>query len=163
LDYIGDAIPDFTYGITLTAGWKGLDFTLFGTGSQGNDIFNCINRPDYAASNKLKEVFYDNRWTADNKSGTVPRAGAQNMDKYQTSDALVYDGSFFKIKQIQLGYTLPKTWMKKIFVNNLRVYGSLDDFFPSQNTRASIRRRLPIPLRGWVWTKGRILVPRRLF
>ena len=129
LDYIGDAIPDFTYGITLTAGWKGLDFTLFGTGSQGNDIFNCINRPDYAASNKLKEVFYDNRWTADNKSGTVPRAGAQNMDKYQTSDALVYDGSFFKIKQIQLGYTLPKTWMKKIFVNNLRVYGSLDDFF----------------------------------
>ena len=74
-------------------------------------------------------MFYDNRWTADNKSGNVPRAGAQNMDKYQTSDALVYDGSFFKIKQIQLGYSLPKVWLKKIFVNNLRVYGSLDDFF----------------------------------
>jgi hypothetical protein len=129
LDYIGDAIPDFTYGITLTAGWKGLDFTLFGTGSQGNDIFNCINRPDYAASNKLKEVFYDNRWTTDNKSGTVPRAGAQNMDKYQTSDALVYDGSFFKIKQIQLGYSLPKTLLKKVAISNLRLYVSLDDFF----------------------------------
>lgn len=40
LAYIGDAIPDFTYGITLTAGWKGFDLTVFGTGSQGNDIFN---------------------------------------------------------------------------------------------------------------------------
>jgi len=129
LDYIGDAIPDFTYGLTLTAAWKGIDLTVFGAGSQGNDIFNCINRPDYAASNKLKEVFYDNRWTASNKNGTVPRAGATNMDKYQTSDALVYDGSFFKIKQIQLGYTLPKNWMRKIYVNNLRVYASLDDFF----------------------------------
>lgn len=126
---IGDAIPDFTYGITLTAGWKGFDLTVFGTGSQGNDIFNCINRPDFAASNKLREVFYDNRWTASNPNGSVPRAGATNMDKYQISDALVYDGSFFKIKQIQLGYTFPKNWMKKLCVGNLRVYGSLDDFF----------------------------------
>lgn len=129
LTYIGDAIPDFTYGITLTAGWKGFDLTVFGTGSQGNDIFNCINRPDFAASNKLKEVFYDNRWTPSNTQGTVPRAGAANMDKYQISDALVYDGSFFKIKQIQLGYTLPKQWVKKLCISNLRIYGSLDDFF----------------------------------
>ena len=122
LAYIGDAIPDFTYGITLTAGWKGFDLTVFGTGSQGNDIFNCINRPDFAASNKMKEVFYDNRWTASNPNGSVPRAGATNMDKYQISDALVYDGSFFKIKQIQLGYTFPKNWMKKLCVGNLRIY-----------------------------------------
>lgn len=129
LAYIGDAIPDFTYGITLTAGWKGFDLTVFGTGSQGNDIFNCISRPDFAASNKMKEVFYDNRWTASNPNGSVPRVGATNMDKYQISDALVYDGSFFKIKQIQLGYTFPKNWMKKLCVGNLRIYGSLDDFF----------------------------------
>ncbi len=128
LTYIGDAIPDFTYGITLTAAWKGFDLTVFGTGSQGNDIFNCINRPDYAASNKLKKVFYDNRWTESNRSGTVPRAGADHMDKYMTSDALVYDGSFFKVKQIQLGYTFPKSWLQKVRVGNLRVYGSLEDF-----------------------------------
>lgn len=77
----------------------------------------------------MKEVFYDNRWTESNKSGTVPRAGANNMDKYQISDALVYDGSYFKIKQIQLGYSLPKNLLKKVFVNNLRLYASLDDFF----------------------------------
>lgn len=72
LTYIGDAIPDFTYGLTLTAAYKGIDLTVFGTGSHGNKIFNCINRPDYAASNRLKEVFYDNRWTVDNPNGTVP-------------------------------------------------------------------------------------------
>ena len=129
LDYIGDAIPDFTYGITLTAAWKGFDLTIFGTGSQGNDIFNCINRPDIPTYNKLKEVFYDNRWTKSNTGGTVPRAGAKNMDKYCVSDALVYDGSYFKIKQIQLGYSIPKQLLKKISVNSLRIYASLDDFF----------------------------------
>lgn len=129
LAYIGDAIPDFTYGLTLTAAWKGFDLTVFATGSQGNDIFNCINRSDIPTYNKMKEVFYDNRWTAANPNGTVPRAGADNMDKYCVSDALVYDGSFFKIKQIQLGYSIPKQLLKKVCVNNLRLYASLDDFF----------------------------------
>ncbi|MBE6265471.1 MAG: TonB-dependent receptor [Prevotella ruminicola] len=129
LTCIGDAIPDFTYGITLTAAYKGIDLTVFGTGSYGNQIFNCINRPDYAASNRLKEVFYDNRWTAENKNGTVPRAGANDMDKYACSSAMVYDGSFFKIKQIQLGYTLPKSLINKVFLSHARIYASLDDFF----------------------------------
>ena len=129
LTYIGDAIPDFTYGLTLTAAYKGIDLTVFGTGSHGNKIFNCINRPDYAASNRLKEVFYDNRWTVDNPNGTVPRAGANDMDKYATSSALVYDGSFFKIKQIQLGYTLPKNLINKVALSHARIYASLDDFF----------------------------------
>ncbi len=51
------------------------------------------------------------------------------MDKYQISDAMVYDGSFFKIKQIQLGYVLPAKWLRTIRMSNLRVYVSLDDFF----------------------------------
>ena len=129
LTYIGDAIPDFTYGITLTAAWKGLDLTVFGSGTHGNKIFNCINRPDYAASNRLKEVFYDNRWTVDNPNGTVPKAGAADMDKYAVSSAMVYDGSYFKIKQIQLGYTLPRNLINKVALSHVRVYASLDDFF----------------------------------
>lgn len=126
---IGDGIPSFTYGITLTAAYKGFDFTLFGTGSQGNDVFCCINRPDMLAWNKMKDYLYDGRWTKNHTDASVPRAGANNMDKYSVSDATVKDGSFFKIKQMQLGYTLPKQWLNKIFINNLRVYVSLDDFF----------------------------------
>ena len=126
---IGNAIPNFTYGITLTAAYKGFDFTLFGSGASGNKIFNCINRPDYQMVNKLKEVFYDNRWTPENPNGSKPRAGAENMDKYACSSAMVYDGSYFKIKQIQLGYNLPKPLLKKVAINSLRLYVSLDDFF----------------------------------
>ena len=126
--YIGDAIPDFTYGITLTAAYKGLDLTIFGTGSVGNDIFHCSYRPDFTTANLYKEVFYDNRWTTENHSGTVPRANATNMDKYITSDAMIYNGSYFKIKQIQLGYSLPKNLLKKAYIGNLRLFCSLEDF-----------------------------------
>ena len=129
LTNIGNAIPDFTYGLTLTAAYKGFDLTVFGTGSYGNKIFNCINRPDYATSNKMKEVMFDNRWTPTNPNGTVPRAGANDIEKYVDSSAMIYDGSYFKIKQIQLGYTLPKNLLSKVGISHTRVYASLDDFF----------------------------------
>lgn len=124
---IGKGMADATYGITLTAAWKGLDLIVFGTGSIGNDIYCCLNRSDYTL-NKLT-YFTDNRWKADNTNGTMPKAGANEMDKFYLSTASVLDGSFFKIKQIQLGYTLPQKWMKNIKVENLRIYASLDDFF----------------------------------
>ena len=126
---IGNAIPKFTYGITLTAAYKGFDLTVFGTGSYGNKIFNCINRPDYATSNKMKEVMFDDRWTPSNHNGSKPRAGANDIDKYVDSSAMIYDGSYFKFKQIQLGYTLPKNLLKKIGITHTRLYVSLDDFF----------------------------------
>ncbi len=124
---IGCGLPDFTYGITLTANWKGLDLVVFGTGSQGNDIYCCLNRSDYT-TNKLT-CFTEDRWTTTNTQATNPRAGANDMDKYMVSSASVKDGSYFKIKQIQLGYTLPRKWMQRIYVDNLRVYCSLEDFF----------------------------------
>ena len=126
---IGNAIPNITYGITLTAAYKGFDLTVFGTGAAGNKIFNCINRPDYATSNKMKEVMFDDRWTPTNTNGTKPRAGANDIDKYVDSSAMVYDGSYFKFKQIQLGYTLPKSLISKVGISNSRIYCSLDDFF----------------------------------
>ena len=126
---IGNAIPKITYGITLTAAYKGFDLTVFGTGAAGNKIFNCINRPDYATSNKMKEVMYDDRWTPSNTNGTKPRAGANDLDKYVVSSAMIYDGSYFKFKQIQLGYTLPKSLLSKVGISHSRVYCSLDDFF----------------------------------
>lgn len=126
---IGDAIPNFTYGLTLTAAYKGFDLTVFGTGSHGNDIYCCINRPDMAAYNKLYSYFYKDRWTATNTNGTQPKAGANDMDKYAVSSAMVKNGSYFKIKQIQLGYTIPKKLLQHVLIGNLRVYISLDDYF----------------------------------
>ena len=126
---IGSAIPDFTYGITLNAAYKGLDLTVFGTGSQGNDIYNGLTKVDRPTANRLK-YFYDNRWTPENPHASGPRPGCANEQEYFTSSAAIFDGSYFKIKQIQLGYTFPAQLLKKTgFLSSARVYASLDDWF----------------------------------
>ena len=125
---LGSGIPDFTYGLTLNAAYKSFDITVFGTGSYGNDVFNCLTRIDRPRGNKL-EIFYTDRWTPTNKTASKPRPNANGEDKYWISSDAVMDGSFFKIKQIQLGYTLPKTLCKKMYMSNLRVYSSVEDAF----------------------------------
>ena len=129
VDMIGSAIPDFTYGITLNAAYKGFDLTVFGTGSQGNDIYNGLTKVDRPTANRLK-YFYDNRWTPENPHASGPRPGCANEQEYFTSSAAIFDGSYFKIKQIQLGYTFPAQLLKKTgFLSSARVYASLDDWF----------------------------------
>ena len=125
--YIGKGMADLNYGITVNLAWKGFDFVMFGTGSVGNDIYCCLNRSDYTL-NKL-QYFITDRWSATNTSGTRPRAGAADMDKYMISSASVFDGSYFKIKQLQIGYTLPAKITRAVKIENLRIYGSLDDWF----------------------------------
>ncbi|MDR0619776.1 MAG: TonB-dependent receptor [Bacteroidales bacterium] len=125
---IGKPMPDFTYGLTVNMAWKGIDLTIFGVGAHGNDILMGFNRGDRVQANTLK-MFYDRRWTADNPDAAMARTNATDKDKYWLSDAYVFDGSFFKIKQIQLGYTLPTSVLKKMHLRNIRAYVSLDDFF----------------------------------
>jgi len=129
---LGSGIPDFTYGVTINASYKGFDLLLFGAGSEGNDIYNCLTRIDRPRGNKLK-VFYDDRWTTSNTDASKPRPNANGEDKYWISSDAVMDGSFFKVKQIQLGYTLPKTLSKKLYMSSLRIYTSLDDWFVFTN------------------------------
>ncbi len=128
---IGSGIPNFTYGVTLNMAYKGFDLTIFGSGSQGNDIFYNLNALNDGMVNKLG-YFYDNRWTPENTSAKFASPAYQNgtqKREYSLSDAYIFDGSYFKIKQIQLGYTFPKPWMKAIGLENIRAYVSLDDFF----------------------------------
>jgi TonB-linked SusC/RagA family outer membrane protein len=126
---VGCGIPDLTYGLTVKLAWKGLDFTLFGTGTYGNEIFAVSYRGDRPLYNSL-EYFHKNAWTESNKNATMPSAISVVSDsKFWGSSATVFDGSYFKIKQIQLGYTLPQKWTQQIFISNLRIYASLDDYF----------------------------------
>ncbi len=124
---IGSAIPDFTYGFTLNAAYKNFDFTLFASGSQGSDIFNLMSyRSD---DNRLKEL-YDERWTEENPTNAKrPRSGCNDRSKYMMSDAMVFNGSYLKIKQMQFGYTLPKQLLDRTFITSLRAYVSLDNYF----------------------------------
>ena len=125
---IGSGIPDLTYGITLNLSWKGIDLTVFANGAAGNEIAYAVPRSTRIQANTLK-YFYDNRWTPQNTNAKYIGASLKNYDKYVQSSAMVFDGSYFKIKQIQLGYTFPKNLLKKASINSLRVYVSLDDYF----------------------------------
>lgn len=119
---IGKGIPDLTYGITINLEYKGFDFSVFGTGTVGNDVYYGMYRTGY---NNISKHFYDEA-----KKGNMPSLNTIAGDKiYWSSSDLVFDGSYFKIKQLQLGYTLPKSITKKVFIENLRAYVSLDDFF----------------------------------
>ena len=129
LQYIGKAIPDFTYGITVNLAWKGFDFTLFGTGTAGNDIFSLLYSADRSKTNCLK-YYWENSWKEDNTNAKFPKSATVANDwKFWSSSASIFNGSYFKFKQIQLGYTIPKNITQKVKINELRVYASLDDFF----------------------------------
>jgi TonB-linked SusC/RagA family outer membrane protein len=118
---IGSGYADVTYGITLNAEYKGIDLTIFGTGAAGNDVFYGLYRSNYG--NISKGVYDDFK---SGKFGDVSHAVATAEQFFQSS-AMVYDGSYFKIKQIQLGYTFPKSLTQKVAIENLRAYISLDD------------------------------------
>ncbi len=127
--YIGKAIPDVTYGITFNMAWRNFDFVLYGTGKHGNDIFTLMWSADRPQGNTLA-YFWNNSWSESNKNAALPAMSKVFNDwKFWSSDACLFDGSFFKIKQIQLGYTLPQNIVRRVAIDNLRVYVSFDDFF----------------------------------
>ena len=127
-DFAGSGIPDFTYGLTLNLGWKGFDLLVLGAGSQGAELLYAVTRADALQQNTLK-IFYTDAWQNASSTGyKYPRP--DSSDKfYRCSNLRVYDASFFKIKQIQLGYTLPRKLVKKLAMSSLRAYVSLDDWF----------------------------------
>jgi len=129
-EMLGKGMPDATYGITLDMSYKGFDFTVFGTGAFGNDIWMVYTKQDGSTLNRLKKVWFENRWTPENKTGaTVPVSSGFEMGSYCNSSAMIFSGSYFRIKQIQLGYTFPRKVLDKIFLNKARVFCSLEDFF----------------------------------
>ena len=124
----GSGIPDYTYGITVNMAYKGFDFVLLGSGSQGADLLYAVTRADALQLNTLRE-FYTDAWQNSSSTGyKYPKPDVSDRF-YKTSNLRVYDASFFKIKQIQLGYNVPGKLLKKIAVGSLRAYVSLDDFF----------------------------------
>jgi TonB-linked SusC/RagA family outer membrane protein len=126
--YAGSAIPDFTYGLTVSFNYKNFDLNIYGTGVQGSKIF-YYKPTDNPLYNRL-QGFYTNRWTATNTNASYPSAFYQTADPlYPLSDAFIFDGSFFKIKQIQLGYNFSKELIKRLSIADLRAYVSMDNFF----------------------------------
>jgi TonB-linked SusC/RagA family outer membrane protein len=125
---LGNGIPNFTYGATISLSYKDFDFLIYGAGTQGSKLFYGVTNAGAYWYNK-PAFLYANRWTSTNTSASLPSPLYQTDERFFNSDAFVFDASFFKIKQIQLGYTLPKSFLDKISITSLRAFVSLDNFF----------------------------------
>ena len=125
---IGDPFPDFTYGLNLSAAYKSFDFNCFITGVQGNDIFNTnlyelqgMTRLFNAGTAVLDRAIVVNG-TVTNPNAAIPRAiGA--IQNTGVSNRFVEDGSYARLKNISIGYTLPNQLFSKYF-SKFRVYAS---------------------------------------
>ena len=117
---IGDGTPDWTWGLNLNLSWKGLDLSMLWQGTIGNDIYDATRRNDISKTNL--PAYMLNRWTGEGTSNRIPRFVLGDSVNWQSSDLMVYDGSYLRLKNIQLGYTLPQNITKKVFIQKLRVF-----------------------------------------
>ena len=135
---LGSGIPKFTYGVTLNLEYKGFDLTVFGTGASGNKIYNLMVSADRPRVNGLNTWWLDS-WRKDADGNYTIQGKYPDMNYvakdwvFFSSSANVFSGSYFKFKQIQLGYTIPQNITKKFLVSNLRLSVSLDDYFTITN------------------------------
>ncbi len=117
---IGKGMPDWTYGFTFGAEWKGFDFMFMLQGTIGNDIYDATRRTDVRPANLPSYML--NRWTGPGTSNKYPRYVVGDATNWQSSDLYITDGSYLRLKNIQLGYTLPASLTRRIFVNKLRLF-----------------------------------------
>lgn len=133
---IGNPHPDFTYGINLNLGYKNFEFTIFGNGSVGNDIFNYVRYfADFNTfqGNRSKDALYNawqpsnptapkSQWVAANPNATAPIMDANDQVSSRPSSYFIEDGTYFRIRNIQLTYNLPATTLSKIGFGRASLY-----------------------------------------
>ena len=126
---IGNAIPKWYGGITNTFAWKGIDFSFMFQFNYGNDIYNATRLYATQSGNGRRNMLAEvaDRWTETNASNLVP-----STKGYVTNDVysrFVEDGSFLRLKNVTLGYTLPKKWTQKAYIKRIRVYATGQNLF----------------------------------
>ncbi len=125
---LGKGIPDWTFGLTLTMGWKGIDFSMLLQGQLGAQTLNVTRRTDLYYINLPKTIL--NRWTGEGSTNSNPRFAFESANEnYRVSDYWMEDASFLRARNIQLGYTLPQKITKKVFISRLRLYAQVENAF----------------------------------
>ncbi|WP_149277667.1 SusC/RagA family TonB-linked outer membrane protein [Pareuzebyella sediminis] len=123
-EIIGDPIPDVNYGLNVGLGYKNFDFNLFFLGEAGVDIYNADRMqgldPTYPF-NMYAEAL--DRWHGGGTSNSIPRMSTnRNNLNHRTSDLFVENGSFFRLKNLSLGYSLPNEVLNSIGIAKCRIY-----------------------------------------
>ncbi|MGJ1283538.1 SusC/RagA family TonB-linked outer membrane protein [Sphingobacterium spiritivorum] len=132
--FVGNAYPTFSYGINFNASYKGFDLNMFFQGVQGNKLFNAMKFSTLNAGvgqqyNMLEGVL--DAWTPENRSNELPRVSLrdENRNFYETSDFYVENGSYMRLKNLTLGYTLPKALSERMKLKNVRLYATGNNVF----------------------------------
>lgn len=129
---IGDPNPDFTGGFSNNLAYKNFDLNIFFNFSAGGDVFNA-NRIIFEGGgyNNGQNMFasYANRWTIDNPSNKYFRAGGAGPDNLTYSTRVVEDGSYLKLKTVQLGYNFSPKLVRKIRASAFRLYVSAQNLY----------------------------------
>jgi len=126
---IGNPIPDFTYGVNVSMNYKNFDFTMFWQGVAGRELFNVFKQQTWqipyfngaGVTNSVREML--GRWTGPGTSNDIPRNSYDDVNNYPfSSQFYVEDGSFVRLRNLQIGYTLPSNLTEKLGVQNARFY-----------------------------------------
>lgn len=120
---IGNPNPKYSYGINTSWNYKQFDLALDFQGVAGVDIYNANLGLRFGNENFTKD-FYDHRWHGEGTSNTYPSANIGGGDNYKPNSFFVEDGSYFRVRNIQLGYTLPQRLVEKMRIKKLRVYAN---------------------------------------
>jgi hypothetical protein len=116
-----------TYGINASADYKGFDVQLFFQGVYGNEIYNAVReRTEGTGSEATLSTSMRNVWTASTPDGTIPNPYGSSLNK-TTSSRFVESGAYLRLKNLQLGYTIPKSLTSKLTINRCRVYLSVNN------------------------------------
>lgn len=119
---IGNPFPRLTYGFNASLDWKGFDLQLFFQGIYGNEIYNAVRvRTEGKGEESTLSTKMRNVWTTTNTSGTIPNPYGSTNNSLASS-RFVESGAYLRLKNTQLGYTIPKNITQKILVDRCRVY-----------------------------------------
>lgn len=135
LTAIGNPFPWLTYGANFSLRKSGWDVSLFFQGVYGNQIYNAVRlRTEGAGVESTLSTTMRNAWTKSNTNGTIPNAGPSGSSRNkEASSRFVEDGSYLRLKNLQVGYTLPQGFSKKIGISSCRLYVTMGNLLTFTN------------------------------
>ena len=126
-DFVGQTTPQFFGSFSNTFKSHGFDLTIFLTYAGGHKIYNPFAYLDsYSPSANMSPDYYHNYWTPERPSNKYPRLGSTNSQLYET-DGMYQKGDYIRLKNLELGYTLPRNIANKVYASNIRVYASVQN------------------------------------
>ena len=134
---LGNSLPRWQYGGTVNLGWKGIDFSMAfqGIGRRTSYMATEMVQPIRDNYGNIPAIIDGKYWSPfntdeQNRNAKYPRlSNTGKSNNYQTSDFWLFNGGYFRLKNVTLGYTLPRKWTQKIRMSNVRLYVSASDLF----------------------------------